>query len=52
MFIFDVEIKLNSLKQLSKIWTKIVKFDEILHEIGDSGWTKNVILDNVFLECL
>jgi len=26
--------------------------DEILDEIGDCGWTINVILDDIFLECL
>jgi len=34
------------------MWTKIKNMDEILDEIGDCGWTINVILDNIFLECL
>jgi len=28
------------------------KFGDILDEIGDSGRTKNVVLDNIFLGCL
>jgi len=31
---------------------KIRNLDEILDEIGDFGWTKNDILDNIFLVSL
>jgi len=40
IFILDFEI------------SKIRYSDEILDECGDFGWTKNVILDNIFLGCL
>jgi len=37
---------------LSGEWTQVQNLDEILDEFGDFGWTKNDILDSMFVQSL
>jgi len=40
--------KLNVNHYLGKIQIKNKNLDRILHKMGDFGWAKNSILDNIF----